>query len=61
MSQSDRAAYFRQLHGNRPLVLPNAWDASSARVIELAGALTSERKSTRLNSSHTTVHRDAGA
>jgi 2-methylisocitrate lyase-like PEP mutase family enzyme len=39
MSQSDRAAYFRQLHTNRPLVLPNAWDAASARVIELAGAL----------------------
>ena len=39
MSQADRAAYFRQLHKNRPLVLPNAWDAVSARVIELAGAL----------------------
>jgi len=39
MSQSDRAAYFRQLHNNRPLILPNAWDAASARVIELAGAL----------------------
>ncbi|MGH8702735.1 MAG: isocitrate lyase/PEP mutase family protein [Blastocatellia bacterium] len=39
MSQSERAAYFRQLHSSRPLVLPNAWDAASARVIELAGAL----------------------
>ncbi len=39
MSQSERAAYFRQLHSNRPLVLPNAWDVASARVIELAGAL----------------------
>jgi 2-methylisocitrate lyase-like PEP mutase family enzyme len=38
MTQSDRAAYLRQLHNNRPLVLPNAWDAASARVIELAGA-----------------------
>ncbi len=38
MSQSDRAAHFRQLHNRRPLVLPNAWDAASARVIELAGA-----------------------
>ncbi|MCU1319209.1 MAG: hypothetical protein JWP98_727 [Edaphobacter sp.] len=38
MKQSDRVAYFRQLHTNRPLVLPNAWDAASARVIELAGA-----------------------
>src|SRR4051812_17144386 len=38
MNQSDRAARFRALHDQRPLVLPNAWDASSARVIELAGA-----------------------
>lgn len=38
LSQRDRAAYFRQLHRQRPLVLPNAWDAASARVIELAGA-----------------------
>jgi 2-methylisocitrate lyase-like PEP mutase family enzyme len=38
MMQPDRAAYFRQLHEYRPLVLPNAWDAASARVIELAGA-----------------------
>lgn len=39
MSQKDRAARFRQLHENRPLVLPNAWDAASARVIERTGAL----------------------
>lgn len=39
MNQLERAAYFRQLHGRRPLVLPNAWDAASARVIEEAGAL----------------------
>lgn len=38
MSQSDRAACLRQLHAERPLVLPNAWDAASARVIERAGA-----------------------
>ncbi|MGH7888792.1 MAG: hypothetical protein ACREPG_13095, partial [Candidatus Binatia bacterium] len=38
MNQSDRVAYVRQLHSNRPLDLPNAWDAASARVIELAGA-----------------------
>jgi 2-methylisocitrate lyase-like PEP mutase family enzyme len=37
-SQADRAAHFRRLHGQRPLVLPNAWDAASARIIELAGA-----------------------
>ena len=38
MTQSDRANYLRQLHKNRPLVLPNAWDAGSARMIEIAGA-----------------------
>lgn len=32
-----RAAEFRQLH-ERMLVLPNAWDAASARIIEKAGA-----------------------
>lgn len=39
MSQSKNAARFRALHDRRPLVLPNAWDAASARVIELAGTL----------------------
>ncbi len=37
----DRAAVFRNLHGSRngeTFVLPNAWDALSARVIEHAGA-----------------------
>lgn len=38
MTQQDRAAHFRQLHTRRPLILPNAWDAASARVIEQAGA-----------------------
>jgi 2-methylisocitrate lyase-like PEP mutase family enzyme len=38
MNQQDRAKTFRQLHTQRPLVLPNAWDAASARVIEQAGA-----------------------
>ena len=38
MNQPDRARYFRQLHDRRPLILPNAWDAGSARVIEAAGA-----------------------
>ncbi|WP_267226591.1 isocitrate lyase/PEP mutase family protein [Dyella silvae] len=34
-----RAEYFQQLHaGAEPLVLPNAWDAASARIIENAGA-----------------------
>src|SRR5215470_17521212 len=38
MSRSDRVAHFRRLHEERPLVLPNAWDAGSARMIEVAGA-----------------------
>jgi 2-methylisocitrate lyase-like PEP mutase family enzyme len=38
MNQVERAQYFRELHKRRPLILPNAWDAGSARVIELAGA-----------------------
>lgn len=41
MSQHDRAAAFRRLHARGAdsiLVLPNAWDALSARVVEAAGA-----------------------
>lgn len=38
MRQEDRASHFRQLHTDGPLVLPNAWDAASAWVIEMAGA-----------------------
>jgi 2-methylisocitrate lyase-like PEP mutase family enzyme len=38
MNQLERAGYFRQLHARRALILPNAWDAASARVIEAAGA-----------------------
>ncbi len=38
MKQAELAKKFRQLHAQRPLILPNAWDAASARVIEAAGA-----------------------
>jgi 2-methylisocitrate lyase-like PEP mutase family enzyme len=38
MSQQERAAHFRRLHEQRPLVLPNAWDPASAREIARAGA-----------------------
>ncbi|MFC9915555.1 isocitrate lyase/phosphoenolpyruvate mutase family protein [Streptomyces sp. NPDC059862] len=35
----DRALTFRSLHvPGRPLVLPNAWDTASARIVEDAGA-----------------------
>src|SRR5207237_8905564 len=34
----DKAEYFRSLHKSPPiLVLPNAWDAATARVFESAG------------------------
>jgi 2-methylisocitrate lyase-like PEP mutase family enzyme len=37
--QRQRAERFHQLHaGPEPLMLPNAWDVASARVIETAGA-----------------------
>lgn len=37
--QKERAEYFHRLHdGPAPLMLPNAWDVASARVIENAGA-----------------------
>ncbi|TCC20103.1 isocitrate lyase/PEP mutase family protein [Kribbella speibonae] len=35
---NDLARRFRDLHKQPPLVLPNAWDAGSARAIEAAGA-----------------------
>lgn len=40
MSQAEMAARFRRLHDSppKPLVLPNAWDAASARMIEEVGA-----------------------
>jgi 2-methylisocitrate lyase-like PEP mutase family enzyme len=39
VSQSERAALFRELHKpGQFLILPNAWDAGSARLIESCGA-----------------------
>lgn len=38
MNQTARTQFFRQLHCQRPLILPNAWDAGSARLIEATGA-----------------------
>ncbi|HYW50380.1 MAG TPA: isocitrate lyase/phosphoenolpyruvate mutase family protein, partial [Gemmatimonadaceae bacterium] len=39
MTQQDLATRFRQLHrADAPLVLANAWDAMSARLVEEAGA-----------------------
>lgn len=39
MTQHDKAVLFRGLHtADRVLVLPNAWDVASARLVEQAGA-----------------------
>jgi 2-methylisocitrate lyase-like PEP mutase family enzyme len=35
--QADRAERFLALHSERPLLMPNAWDAGSARVLESMG------------------------
>jgi 2-methylisocitrate lyase-like PEP mutase family enzyme len=37
-SLDDRAAAFRSLHEGEPFVIPNPWDAGSARVLEALGA-----------------------
>ncbi|HEX4701054.1 MAG TPA: isocitrate lyase/phosphoenolpyruvate mutase family protein [Pseudonocardiaceae bacterium] len=39
LSQQDKAKAFHELHSGAVLVLPNAWDAASARLIEQAGAV----------------------
>ncbi|MEA2420808.1 MAG: hypothetical protein QOE60_3014 [Thermoleophilaceae bacterium] len=36
-SQSQKAAAFRALHEGEPFVIPNPWDAGSARVLEALG------------------------
>ncbi|HEY3776845.1 MAG TPA: isocitrate lyase/phosphoenolpyruvate mutase family protein [Rhizomicrobium sp.] len=38
MSTAEKAREFHQLHRDGLLVLPNAWDAGSARIVEHAGA-----------------------
>ncbi len=38
MSNSNAGRRFRELHQSELLILPNAWDAGSARIIEHAGA-----------------------
>ncbi|MFN3814976.1 isocitrate lyase/phosphoenolpyruvate mutase family protein [Brevundimonas sp.] len=38
MSQSDRAAAFRRLHEDGLLILPNAWDAGTGRLMQSLGA-----------------------
>lgn len=38
MDRSERVALFQEMHDERLLVLPNAWDAASAAAMERAGA-----------------------
>jgi 2-methylisocitrate lyase-like PEP mutase family enzyme len=37
VSQADKAAVFRALHEDEPFLIPNPWDAGSARVLEALG------------------------
>src|SRR5690349_24135358 len=37
VSQQDKARAFRALHEGEPFVIPNPWDAGSARVLESLG------------------------
>jgi len=37
VSQADKAAAFAALHAGEPFVIPNPWDAGSARVLEALG------------------------
>ena len=37
MSQAERAETFRALHAGEPFVIPNPWDAGSARVLQALG------------------------
>jgi 2-methylisocitrate lyase-like PEP mutase family enzyme len=37
MNQSEKAQRFRELHAGDPFVIPNPWDAGSARVLEALG------------------------
>jgi 2-methylisocitrate lyase-like PEP mutase family enzyme len=52
MSSPDSARAFRALHQSGLLILPNAWDAGSARVIEHAGAKAIATSSAALAWSH---------
>jgi len=52
MDQQAKIAEFRRLHGERPLVLPNAWDAGSARLMEQAGAKAIATTSAGISWSH---------
>jgi len=52
MTQAEQARAFHALHQDGLLILPNAWDAGSARVIEEAGAKAIATSSAALSWAH---------
>ncbi|HME72845.1 MAG TPA: isocitrate lyase/phosphoenolpyruvate mutase family protein [Myxococcota bacterium] len=52
MRNSDSARVFHELHQSGLLILPNAWDAGSARIIEHAGAKAIATSSAAVGWSH---------
>lgn len=62
ISQAERGARFAALHAGPPFVIPNPWDAGSARVLEAAGfealATTSSGFAFTLGRRDGTVHLD---
>lgn len=54
MTQIETAQYFRSLHhrDGRPLLLPNAWDVASARLVAQAGATAVATTSAGVSWSH---------
>jgi 2-methylisocitrate lyase-like PEP mutase family enzyme len=52
MMQNEQARVFQALHQDGLLILPNAWDAGSARIIEEAGAKAIATSSAALAWSH---------
>ena len=54
MTQIETAQYFRSLHcrSGRPLLLPNAWDVASARLVAEAGAAAVATTSAGVSWSH---------
>jgi 2-methylisocitrate lyase-like PEP mutase family enzyme len=52
MDHAAKITEFRRLHTEHPLVLPNAWDAGSARIMEQAGAKAIATTSAGISWSH---------
>ncbi len=59
MSQAQKAADFRALHAGEPFIIPNPWDAGSARILEGLGFKALATTSSGLAFTH--GRRDGGA